>query len=607
MKKQLEYKDETSQKFWTIQVVEKKFIVVYGKIGTEGQSKTKTFESTEVALKEANKIVANKIKKGYKETKDKNFTGNKEDENANKEPVNYYKELKKFDKQYGGESYAQSFWIEEDEDDFFETWLYDISDEQKKEYAQSFQVFAGADGTGARYAFWFSNGNKDVNQAPIICFGSEGQIDIIACDIKDLIKILSFGQEPNDGSFYFGMYDIDDFETKKEFFEDTLEYRPNFLTFRKWMKEDLGITPVKKWKIEDNKEVNKLVKKAVKKYKKPFDKWQYQFYPNPEDEKEEYASEQKEKYEKTKAQLLDEISKTPTAKGYYQLSENEKLTYDITESINHKLRKEYLKKAAELDPKNLNVLKDLAELQTYPKNIETFKKLLEVHDAPEEFYSDIASIYKDNENYKDALDYYLKSIQAEKNGWDGCYHDYVIDICQQLKINGIEVLEKTIKDKPNSSAYKALYKQYFKKKDYQKAAEYAEKYIDHTDIQAHNYMDIANKFLKKKAYKEVLPILEKTVPRHSWDDRKMRTLNNIGLCHFRITPQDIDKALVAFMKAYKLVKNEPALHQNLYLCGKSFYDNRQHKKAIKVLEFCVANFEYEKENSSKMIQEIKNK
>lgn len=67
MKKELHYQDDSSNKFWNIEVSGKSFTVVYGKTGTAGTSNTKTFNSNEVCLKEATKVINEKLKKGYVE------------------------------------------------------------------------------------------------------------------------------------------------------------------------------------------------------------------------------------------------------------------------------------------------------------------------------------------------------------------------------------------------------------------------------------------------------------------------------------------------------------------------------------------------------------
>lgn len=60
-----EYVDEKSSKFWEIRVSGSDTEVHYGKIGTTGQAQTKSFDSPEAAQKNADKLVAEKIKCGY--------------------------------------------------------------------------------------------------------------------------------------------------------------------------------------------------------------------------------------------------------------------------------------------------------------------------------------------------------------------------------------------------------------------------------------------------------------------------------------------------------------------------------------------------------------
>ena len=67
MFKHLKYIDGTSDKFWEIQTAGSTHIVTYGRNGTAGQSKSKTFDSEEACLKDAEKLIAEKTKKGYSE------------------------------------------------------------------------------------------------------------------------------------------------------------------------------------------------------------------------------------------------------------------------------------------------------------------------------------------------------------------------------------------------------------------------------------------------------------------------------------------------------------------------------------------------------------
>ncbi|WP_346274604.1 WGR domain-containing protein [Leptospira santarosai] len=67
MKKYLTFKDDKSDKFWNIEVGGNSFTVTYGKTGTVGQTQTKSFDDEEKCLKEAEKLLSEKLKKGYVE------------------------------------------------------------------------------------------------------------------------------------------------------------------------------------------------------------------------------------------------------------------------------------------------------------------------------------------------------------------------------------------------------------------------------------------------------------------------------------------------------------------------------------------------------------
>ena len=54
-------------KFWEIRVDGSSHTVKFGKIGTDGQEKTKDFASDALAQKDADKLIAEKTKKGYEE------------------------------------------------------------------------------------------------------------------------------------------------------------------------------------------------------------------------------------------------------------------------------------------------------------------------------------------------------------------------------------------------------------------------------------------------------------------------------------------------------------------------------------------------------------
>jgi uncharacterized protein (TIGR02996 family) len=63
-----QYSDAKSHKFWNIEITGNSFTVTYGRIGTDGQSQTKTFGTPEKAHAEAEKLIREKTGKGYVET-----------------------------------------------------------------------------------------------------------------------------------------------------------------------------------------------------------------------------------------------------------------------------------------------------------------------------------------------------------------------------------------------------------------------------------------------------------------------------------------------------------------------------------------------------------
>ena len=97
MKHRFTCTEGNSNKFWEIEITGKNFTVTYGRLGTEGQSKTKTFDTEEKCQKEANRLIAEKTKKGYKETAGSTATPDKVDtKNKLKKKTQTVQKEKKF-------------------------------------------------------------------------------------------------------------------------------------------------------------------------------------------------------------------------------------------------------------------------------------------------------------------------------------------------------------------------------------------------------------------------------------------------------------------------------------------------------------------------------
>jgi len=65
-KTRLVYKDTKSNKFWQIESKGSTINILYGKVGTNGQTSVKKAKSPDAAKVEVEKLIKSKLKKGYK-------------------------------------------------------------------------------------------------------------------------------------------------------------------------------------------------------------------------------------------------------------------------------------------------------------------------------------------------------------------------------------------------------------------------------------------------------------------------------------------------------------------------------------------------------------
>ncbi len=63
-----EFVGGTSAKFWEVGVAGATVTVRYGRLGTEGQTQTKSLADPAAAARHAEKLIGEKIGKGYRET-----------------------------------------------------------------------------------------------------------------------------------------------------------------------------------------------------------------------------------------------------------------------------------------------------------------------------------------------------------------------------------------------------------------------------------------------------------------------------------------------------------------------------------------------------------
>ena len=65
-KTKLVYKDAKSHKFWEVEAKGSSINILYGRVGTNGQTSIKKAKSPAAAKVEVEKLIKSKLKKGYK-------------------------------------------------------------------------------------------------------------------------------------------------------------------------------------------------------------------------------------------------------------------------------------------------------------------------------------------------------------------------------------------------------------------------------------------------------------------------------------------------------------------------------------------------------------
>jgi hypothetical protein len=102
------------------------------------------------------------------------------------------------------------------------------------DFLDRFVEFAQADGTGSTYAIWSNGPANSVDKCPVVVFGSEGGVHVVARNLSEWFQILSFDVEPmvdHDTVYYYK--DTDD-HAKSDCIEE----------YRQWLTTKLGLNPI---------------------------------------------------------------------------------------------------------------------------------------------------------------------------------------------------------------------------------------------------------------------------------------------------------------------------------------------------------------------------
>lgn len=156
----------------------------------------------------------------------------------------------------GFENYSQGFGLLLDEKDGIASWSEDEA------FLDKLMPFAQANGSGSMYVLWNNDSGKSLNELPVIVFGDEGGYHVIAKNIFEFMRLLTFDNEISvDHEQVYFYKDEEDYEESE-----------NFSEYINWLKEKFNLDPVT---IEDTEAI---IATAQKEYKEDFDKWVSQYY-----------------------------------------------------------------------------------------------------------------------------------------------------------------------------------------------------------------------------------------------------------------------------------------------------------------------------------------
>lgn len=110
----------------------------------------------------------------------------------------------------------------------------------EEEFLKAFIPFAEANSSGSIYAFWINNKEvDDLTQAPIVAFGDEGGVFVVAKNIQELLQIAAYDVEAVvfEDEFYF--QDKEVLEEEGEF--NSAEFCTEYLD---WLRTEAKLKPI---------------------------------------------------------------------------------------------------------------------------------------------------------------------------------------------------------------------------------------------------------------------------------------------------------------------------------------------------------------------------
>ncbi|WP_430401672.1 hypothetical protein [Fluviicola sp.] len=152
------------------------------------------------------------------------------------------------------EEYSQGFGVLIDDKSGIKSWSEDEA------FLERLFPFAQANGSGSIYAVWNDGSSKAFNELPVVVFGDEGGVHVVAENLLALLQLLTFDSEIS----------VDHEEVY--FYKDEEDYEESegHASYKNWLKEQFGLEPIEN--------PDELIERAQEKYKADFDSWFTTYY-----------------------------------------------------------------------------------------------------------------------------------------------------------------------------------------------------------------------------------------------------------------------------------------------------------------------------------------
>lgn len=155
-------------------------------------------------------------------------------------------------------NYSECFGVGIDDKSGLKTWS------EENSFLDKLYPFAQANGSGSFYAIWNDGTDKPINKMPIVVFGDEGGVHVVAENMLQLLHLLTFDTEIS--------VDFDEAYFYKD--QDNYEESEDLNEFLNWLKEDYGLNQIQ--------EPDDIIHTAQEKYKNTFDRWFATYYDDEE-------------------------------------------------------------------------------------------------------------------------------------------------------------------------------------------------------------------------------------------------------------------------------------------------------------------------------------